>query len=351
VDWLADYRFGGSISGYREGELYFPTSPVLTVEGSFAEAVILETLILSILNADSAIATAAARMVSAAGDRPLAEMGSRRTQEHAAVSASRAAFIAGFAATSNLEAGRRWGVPTMGTAAHAFTLLHDSEEAAFQAQIDAMGPGTTLLVDTYDVMTAVETAVRLAGPGLGAVRIDSGDLPVVVQAVRARLDELGATGTRITVTNDLDEYAIAGLAASPVDSYGAGTRLVGGSGYPTAGFVYKLVERADADGTMRAVAKKSVEKAGTGGRKWAFRLLDGGVATEERIVVADEQPTVPDARDLIVPLVVDGAADPAHLGADGVRAAREHHARVVRELPPEARRLSGGDPAIPTALR
>ena len=351
VDWLADYRFGGSISGYREGELYFPTSPVLTVEGSFAEAVILETLILSILNADSAIATAAARMVSAAGDRPLAEMGSRRTQERAAVSASRAAFIAGFAATSNLEAGRRWGVPTMGTAAHAFTLLHDSEEAAFQAQIDAMGLGTTLLVDTYDVMTAVETAVRLAGPELGAVRIDSGDLPVVVQAVRARLDELGATRTRITVTNDLDEYAIAGLAASPVDSYGAGTRLVGGSGYPTAGFVYKLVERADADGTMRAVAKKSVEKAGTGGRKWAFRLLSDGVATEERIVVADEQPAVPDARDLIVPLVVDGAADPAHLGADGVRAAREHHARVVRELPPEARRLSGGDPAIPTALR
>jgi nicotinate phosphoribosyltransferase len=350
IDWLADYRFGGSISGYREGEIYFPTSPVLTVEGSFAEAVILETLILSILNADSAIATAAARMVSAANGRPLAEMGSRRTQERAAVSAARAAWIAGFGSTSNLEAGRRWGVPTMGTAAHAFTLLHDSEEAAFQAQIDAMGAGTTLLVDTYDVMTAVETAVRLAGPELGAVRIDSGDLPVVVQAVRDRLDALGATSTRITVTNDLDEYAIAGLAASPVDSYGAGTRLVGGSGQPTAGFVYKLVERADEDGTMRAVAKKSLEKAGNGGRKWAFRRLENGVAVEERILVADEQPEVADARDLIVPLVVDGSTDAAHLGAEGVLAAREHHARAIAELPPDAKRLSGGDPALPTVL-
>ena len=350
LDWLADYRFAGSISGYREGELYFPSSPVLTVEGSFAEGVILETLILSILNADSAIATAAARMVSAAGDRPLAEMGSRRTHERAAVSSSRAAWIAGFSATSNLEAGRRWGVPTMGTSAHAFTLLHDSEEEAFRSQLETMGTGTTLLVDTYDVMAAIETAVRLAGPELGAVRIDSGDLPVVVQAVRDRLDELGATGTRITVTNDLDEYAIAALAASPVDSYGAGTRLVGGSGHPTAGFVYKLVERADDDGSMRPVAKKSIEKAGNAGRKWAFRILQDGRATEERIVVADTEPQVGASRDLVVPLVVDGRSEAAYVGVDGTRAARAHHARVMAELPPQAKRLSGGDPAVPTVL-
>jgi nicotinate phosphoribosyltransferase len=351
IDWLAGYRFAGSISGYREGELYFPNSPVLTVEGTFAEAVILETLILSVLNADSAIATAASRMVSAANGRPLAEMGSRRTHERAAVSAARAAFVAGFSATSNLEAGRRWGVPTMGTAAHAFTLLHDSEEEAFESQITAMGAGTTLLIDTYDLLTAVDTAVRLAGPDLGAVRIDSGDLPVVVQAVRARLDELGATRTRITVTNDLDEYAIAGLAASPVDSYGVGTRLVTGSGHPTASFVYKLVERADEDGVMRPVAKKSADKAGSGGRKWAFRVLEDGVAVEERVVVADARPDVPDARALVVPLVTDGAVDRAACGIPGVRAAQEHHAAAVAELPPDARRLSGGDPAIPTVLR
>ena len=350
LDWLADYRFRGSISGYREGELYFPFSPVLTVEGGFAEAVVLETLILSILNADSAIASAAARMVAAAGGRPVAEMGSRRTHERAAVASARAAWIAGFAATSNLEAGRRWGVPTMGTAAHSFMLLHDSEEAAFRAQIEAMGPGTTLLVDTYDVLPAVDTAVRLAGPELGAVRIDSGDLPLVVQEVRSRLDRLGATRTKITVTNDLDEYAIAGLAASPVDSYGAGTRLVGGSGHPTAGFVYKLVERADDDGTMRAVAKRSVQKAGTGGRKWAFRRLADGVAVEERVVISDTEPALDDARDLVVPLIVAGQVEEGFLGVAGVRAAREHHAQAIAELPSQAMRLSGGDPAVPTVL-
>ena len=347
---LADYRFRGSITGYREGELYFPYSPILTVEGTFAEAVILETLILSILNADSAIATAAARMVSAAAGRPVAEMGSRRAHERAAVSASRAAWIAGFAATSNLEAGRRWDIPTMGTAAHAFTLLHDSEEAAFRAQIRAMGPGTTLLIDTYDPLAAVETAVRLAGPQLGAVRIDSGDLPVLVAAVRRRLDELGATGTRITVTNDLDEYAIAGLAASPVDSYGVGTALVGGSGHPAAGLVYKLVERAGDDGVLRPVAKRSAEKAGTGGRKWAFRELADGIAQAERVLVTDVAPELRGARPLGVPLVVAGQPDGAYLGVAGVRAARAHHAAVVRELPLEGSRLSGGDAVIPTRI-
>lgn len=351
LQWLADYRFAGTISGYREGELYFPYSPLLTVEGSFAEAVVLETLILSVLNADSAIATAGARMVQAANGRPVAEMGSRRAHERAAVSASRAAYIAGFAATSNLEAGRRWGVPTMGTAAHAFTLLHDSEEDAFRAQVDAMGVGTTLLVDTYDIAEGVRTAVRVAGPELGAVRIDSGDLPVVVGEVRRLLDELGATRTRITVTNDLDEYAIAALGAMPVDSYGVGTALVSGSGKPAAGLVYKLVEHTDPSGGWRRVAKRSSEKAGRGGRKWAVRDLDAdGSATAERVVIADEQPDARGGRPLVVPLVVDGVPDQAFVGVAGVRAAREHHARVICELPREGLRLSGGEPAVPTVF-
>ncbi|MCU1418756.1 MAG: nicotinate phosphoribosyltransferase, partial [Schumannella sp.] len=176
LDWLESYRFSGRIRGYREGELYFPGSPLLVVEGTFAEAVVLETLALSVLNYDSAVASAAARMVSAADGRPLAEMGSRRTGERSAIAAARAAYIAGFASTSNLEAGRTWGVPTMGTAAHSFTLLHDTEEEAFAAQVAAMGVGTTLLVDTYDITEGVATAVRVAGTELGAVRIDSGDL-------------------------------------------------------------------------------------------------------------------------------------------------------------------------------
>jgi nicotinate phosphoribosyltransferase len=354
LDFLEGYRFTGSITGYREGELYFPGSPILTVEGTFAEAVVLETLALSVLNHDSAIATAAARMSVAAGDRPLAEMGSRRAGERSAVAAARAAYIAGFSATSNLEAGRRWGIPTMGTAAHSWTLLHDTEEDAFRAQIDALGTGTTLLVDTYDIRRGVETAVRIAGTGLGGVRIDSGDLPTVAAEVRAQLDELGATGTRITVTSDLDEYAIAALAASPVDSYGVGTSVVTGSGTPTAGMVYKLVARQDSDGGWVGVAKASTDKGSKGGRKAAFRTLDEGTATSELIVVSDGFEALdtgashPGARPLQVSLVTDGEPDAAFEGTAGVEAARAHHARVREELPVRALALSRSDPAIPT---
>ncbi|MDQ0615908.1 nicotinate phosphoribosyltransferase [Microbacterium sp. W4I4] len=356
VKYLEHYRFTGSIRGYREGELYFPGSPVLTVEGSFADAVVLETLALSVLNHDSAVATAASRMSIAAGERPLAEMGSRRAAEQSAVAAARAAYIAGFGATSNLEAGRRWGIPTMGTAAHSWTLLHDTEEAAFRTQIDNLGVGTTLLVDTYDIRTGVETAVRVAGTGLGGVRLDSGDLPIVAAEVRAQLDELGATGTKITVTSDLDEYAIAALAASPVDFYGVGTSVVTGSGYPTAGMVYKLVARQDADGGWVAVAKASTDKGSKGGRKAAFRSLQDGVATAETIMVADgfEQLDTasdhPEGRALQVLLVDAGEIDSAYEGPAGTASAREHHLRVREELPVRALALSKSDPAIPTVF-
>lgn len=352
LDWLASFRFSGRIRGYREGELYFPGSPILVVEGSFAEAVVLETLALSVINYDSAVAGAAARMVAAAEGRPLAEMGSRRTAERSAVAAARAAHIAGFDSTSNLEAGRAWGVPTMGTAAHAFTLLHDSEEEAFRAQVDALGVGTTLLVDTYDIRAGIETAIRVAGTGLGAIRIDSGDLAPTVRAARQQLDALGATGTRITVTNDLDEYAIAALRSAPVDSFGVGTAVVTGSGAPAAGMVYKLVAHADADGSWRAVGKKSEDKATVGGRKRPVRVLRDGVAVEEAIYVEDPPARAPgEARPLLVDLVVDGRPASEAVGAAGVNAARKHHAAAIAELPIEAFSLSRGDPALPTVYR
>jgi nicotinate phosphoribosyltransferase len=331
---------------------------VLTVEGTFADAVVLETLALSVLNHDSAIATAAARMSTAAGARPLSEMGSRRAGEESAIAAARAAYIAGFAATSNLEAGRRWEVPTMGTAAHAWTLLHDTEEQAFRAQVDALGPSTTLLVDTYDIRRGVETAIRVAGTKLGGVRIDSGDLPIVATDVRAQLDALGATETRITVTSDLDEYAIAALAASPVDAYGVGTSVVTGSGVPTAGMVYKLVARQDASGNWISVAKASASKASVGGRKSAFRTLENGVAASE-LVSSDRAvgpgpdapaSVPPGARSLQVRLVVEGEIDTAAEGPEGTRGARAHHAQARAELPLQALALSKSDPAIPTVM-
>lgn len=345
ADWLANYEFTGDVWGYPEGELWFPGSPILRVEGTFAEAVILETLILSILNHDSAIASAAARMTIAAGDRPCIEMGSRRTHESSAVAAARAAWIAGFGATSNLEAGRRYGIATTGTAAHSFTLVHDSEKDAFTAQVAALGAGTTLLVDTYDIATGVATAIEVAGPGLGAVRLDSGDLGEVAKATRAQLDAAGNTDTRITVTSDLDEYAIAALAVAPVDGYGVGTSLVTGSGVPTSGFVYKLVSRTGADGSMAPVAKKSKDKASVGGRKTALRRLNGSGVAEAEVVGIDLEPT-DDGNDraLMVPLVEAGQRVDHSTLAD----ARARYEAALAELPASARRLSKGDPAIPT---
>jgi len=345
LEWLAGYRFTGDVSGYAEGEMYFPFSPLLTVEASFAEGVLLETLLLSILNHDSAIASAASRMTWAAGDRPCIEMGSRRTHEEAAVASARAAYIAGFATTSNLEAGRRHGLPTAGTSAHAFTLVHDDETEAFRAQVDSLGVGTTLLVDTYDVEEAVRIAVEVAGPELGAVRIDSGDLGVLASQVRDQLDSLGATKTRIVVTSDLDEFAIASLAAAPVDGYGVGTQVVTGSGHPTCGFVYKLVARTDDDGRMVSVAKHSKDKISIGGRKYALRRLDEqGVASAEVIGIGEQPEGDANDRPLLVPLVRDGEI----VGREPLAEARERHARVRAELPVRASRLQRGQPAIPT---
>jgi nicotinate phosphoribosyltransferase len=343
LDWLADFRFSGDVDGYTEGELFFPGSPVLTVRAPFAEGVLLETLVLSVLNHDSAIASAAARMVAAACERPCIEMGSRRTHEQAAVAAARAASLVGFVASSNLEAGRRYGVPTTGTSAHAFTLLHDDEAAAFRAQVDTLGVGTTLLVDTYDVVQGIRTAVEVAGPGLGAIRLDSGDLPTLATAARAQLDDLGAEKTRIIVTSDLDEFAISGLMAAPVDGYGVGTSLVTGSGAPTAGMVYKLVER---DGVP--VAKRSEGKNSTGGRKTAVRRHDAdGTAVAEVVTSGAVEPREGD-RQLVVPLVRGGEAVAPASPAQALAAAAAHHRRVRAALPAEAWALSRGEPVLET---
>src|SRR6201994_2157445 len=340
--FLESYRFTGNIWGYAEGDCYFPGSPIIVVEGTFAEAVILETITLSILNHDCAIASAASRMVNAAGGRPLIEMGSRRTHEMAAVASARAAYLAGFATTSNLQAHRQYGVPSAGTSAHAFTLVHDNERHAFATQLETLGHGTTLLVDTFDVPRAVRAAVDLAGPDLGSVRIDSGDLPVVAHQVRALLDELGAKNTRITLTGDLDEYSIAALATAPVDGYGVGTALVVGSGAPTASLVYKLVARS-----LGPLAKRWGGKPGVGGRKWAQRHRDEyGVALSEQIRLSPPDPG-PGDRPLLVPLVLEGEI----VGREPLAAARERHQRVLEELPLQARQLSRGDPAIPTIFQ
>ena len=370
LEFLRNYRFSGDIWAYAEGDCYFPGSPILVVEGTFAEAVILETVALSVFNHDCAIASAASRMVTAAAGRPLVEMGSRRTHERSAVASARAAYIVGFTTTSNLRAGYQYGIPTSGTSAHAFTLVHDNERQAFKAQLAALGSGTTLLVDTYDVPAAVEAAVQQAGPELGAIRIDSGDLAQVARAARAQLDALEAATTRIIVTGDLDEFSIAALAAEPVDGYGVGTSLVTGSGAPTAALVYKLVARADGDGDLRPVAKRSVGKPSRGGRKWAVRVLDAAGRAVTELVTDTAQGNAAEPGESTEPgeLAEPGTAARAAGAArqrpllrqlvrggeivwrEPVAAARARHRAAVAELPAHARQLSRGYPAIATVF-
>lgn len=348
LDYLRGFRFRGDVDGYAEGELYFPDSPVLSITGTFAECVLLETLALSIFNHDCAVASAAARMVSVADHRPLIEMGSRRTHEQAAVAAARAAYIAGFAGSSNLAAAHRFGVPALGTSAHAFTMVHTTtdggtdqwEQAAFRAQVAALGITTTLLVDTYDVGNGVANAIAAAGTALGAVRLDSGDLGVLARQVRRQLDDLGATATKIVVSGDLDEFAIAALRADPVDSFGVGTSVVTGSGAPTAGMVFKLVE---VDGLP--VEKRSSHKSSRGGRKAATRLArPSGTVTEEVVHPFGAAHFDAPSRVLTMPLMRAGeVVSPADL-----HAARELVARGLGSLPWEGLALSAGEAAIPT---
>ena len=251
-------------------------------------------------------------------------------------------------ATSNLEAARRHDVPSAGTSAHAFTLLHTTEDgpdeaAAFRGQVAALGVSTTLLVDTYDITEGVKTAVAVAGPELGGVRIDSGDLGVLARQVRQQLDDLGATKTRIVVSGDLDEYAIAALRAEPVDSYGVGTSLVTGSGAPTAGMVYKLVE---VDGI--AVEKRSTNKASRGGAKKALRVVrPTGTIVEEVIYPAGSPAPVSEAdgaTELLIPLVREGKVVESAPTLEESRAVLK--AGLV-SLPWEGLKLSRGDSAVP----
>jgi len=219
----------------------------------------------------------------------------------------------------------------------------DWEQAAFRAQVAALGVSTTLLVDTYDVQRGVANAIAAAGTGLGAVRIDSGDLGVLARQARDQLDALGATDTEIVVSGDLDEYSVAALRAEPVDAYGVGTSVVTGSGAPTASMVYKLVE---VDGVP--VHKRSLHKQSSGGRKAAMRLSKpSGTVIEELIHPIAQRPDVTGpSRVLTVPLVREGQV----LGRGDLEAARSLVAEGLRSLPWEGLALSRGEPAIPTRV-
>lgn len=346
VSWLESFQFRGDLDVIPEGELAFDDEPILRVEGSLAETQVLETFLLGVINAETRVASKAARVALAAGGRPVFEFGARRGDPLAAPFAARAAWIAGCASSSCEAAGMRFGVQIAGTLGHSYVLAHvdDGEAAAFARYVMASRETeATVLLDTYDTRQGALHAAR-AGAGLRAVRLDSGDLDALSRDVRAILDAAGRDDVRIIASDDLDEHRIEALlaAGAPIDGFGVGTAIALTPDAPSLGAVYKLVEVEDRRGVMVPVGKRSPAKPSFGGRKQVWRRFDAhGTLREDLIDRADGLPEA-DAPWLPVlqPVMRRGKLlSELPSPADATRAARERAARSLASLPGGLRRL------------
>ncbi len=297
VNYLKEFRFRGNIYSSSEGDLIFPVRPVLQVEANIMEAQIIETLLLNLLNFQSLIATKASRMRLAAGNRTLIDFGLRRAQGPGGYYASRAAVIGGFDATSNVAAGRDFGIPVSGTMAHSYIESFDSELASFEHFAEVHPDNCVLLVDTYDTLNsgipnAVSTAKKMEEKGhrLRGIRLDSGDLAYLSKRCREILDNAGLDYVKIAVSNQLDEYIIQSLIEqkAPIDVFGVGTSLV--TGHPDAALdgVYKL---AFSDGLPRIKLSENVTKITLPHRKQVYRILenDGRFTGADAITLEQEK--------------------------------------------------------------
>jgi nicotinate phosphoribosyltransferase len=303
VEFLRDFRFRGDVVAMPEGTIFFANEPVLRVTGTLFEAQLVETFLLSAINTETMIASKAARIVYAADGASVLEFGTRRTSPEEAVASARAAYIAGFEGTSNVEAGYRYDIPIMGTAAHSWTMSHESEELAFERYAAAFPDSSTMLVDTYETLEGTRRAIKAVGAKLRGVRLDSGDLLELARGVRALLDEAGLQAAKIVASGDLDEHKIAELrqAGAPIDLFGVGTELVRSRDNPTLGGVYKLVYDHDAD---RPVAKFSQNKASLPGLHQVFRKIRNGKADSDIVGTLEEFHV--DSTPLLVEWMKDG---------------------------------------------
>jgi nicotinate phosphoribosyltransferase len=284
LEKLRGFRFTGNISAVPEGTIVFANEPLIRVEGKIFEAQLVETALLNFMNFQTLIATKASRIRQVAPEDTLMEFGTRRAQEaDAAIWGARAAYIAGFDATSNMRAGMLFGIPSKGTHAHAWVQDHDTEEEAFRHYATALPNQVTLLVDTYDTLRyGVPNAIKVAkwmeqqGKRMSAIRLDSGDLAYLSKTARTMFDEAGLPYVKIVASNDLDENIIFNLKAqgARIDSWGVGTQLITAADQPSLGGVYKLVAREKA-GAFVPVIKISgnPEKVSTPGIKEAYRLI------------------------------------------------------------------------------
>ena len=274
-EYLSRFRFSGEVWAMPEGTVFFPGEPVLRVTGPAIEAQIAETFLLAAINFQAMIASKAARIVQAAAGRPVIEFGSRRAHGmEAGVLAARAAVIGGCQGTSNVAAGKQFGIPVYGTQAHSWIMAHAEEEEAFARFLDIFPEQSVLLVDTYDVRAAVETIIAMGRKPRG-IRLDSGDVGADSIWARNRLNQAGWKDVIIFASGDLDEDRIAELLAKGalIDGFGVGTALVNSIDSPALGVIYKLVE-TEFDREARPVAKFSPEKMTYPGKKQVFRLAD-----------------------------------------------------------------------------
>ncbi len=338
--YLPAFRFTGDVWAVDEGEVFFSREPIVRVTAPAAEAQLVETALLGLMTFQTSVASKASRVVTAADGRAVIEFGSRRAHGmDAAMHAARAAYIAGCVSTSNLEAGRHFGIPVSGTMAHSWVMGFADELDAFGRHMQIFGERATLLIDTYDTLTAARRIVA-AGLRPAAVRLDSGDLLTLSRHVRQIFDEGGLAHTRILVSGDLDEYRIHALvqAGAPIDGFGVGTAISAVSDAPALGGVYKLVEMVEA-GEARPVVKLSTGKRTFAGRKQVWRVSVGGAATHD--VMGLDGETGQQGRALLSRVMRNGVrvspAPPLH------DLQRRCAARLA-ELPAAVRALGGGSP-------
>lgn len=282
---LKAFRFTGTLSAMKEGTVVFPNEPLIRVEARLFEIQLIETAVLNFMNFQTLIATKASRIRQVAPDATLLEMGSRRAQEaDAAIWGARSAFIGGFDGTSNLEAGKRFNIPAMGTQAHAWIMDFDSELEAFRAYASIFPHQTSLLVDTYDTLkSGVPNAIIVAkeleekGHRLHAIRLDSGDLASLSQRARKMLDEAGLSYVKIIASNDLDEKIIFHLQTqgAKIDAWGVGTQLITAADQPSLGGVYKLVAKKEKNQYTPVIkVSENPEKVTTPGKKEVYRIIN-----------------------------------------------------------------------------
>ncbi|MFO0758260.1 MAG: nicotinate phosphoribosyltransferase [Byssovorax sp.] len=336
--FLGRFSFTGEVSAMPEGTVAFAGEPLVQIKAPIVEAQIVETFLLSAVNHATMVASKAARVVQAAGSAQVIEFGTRRTHPEGAIDAARAAYAAGCVGTSNVEAGMRFGVPVMGTAAHMWTMAHPSEEAAFESYTAIFPSASILLIDTYDTLRGAERAAKIAKDKLKGVRLDSGDLLVLSRAVRKILDEHGCASAKIVASGDLNEYRIAELraAGAPIDLYGVGTDLVTSLDAPSLGGVYKLVE-LHRDGVRAPIAKFSEGKATLPGVHQVHRFRDEHGRVARDVIALDDDraeelgagPTEP----LLVPVMRGGKRVGPAETLDAIRArARRELASLPDEL-------------------